>query len=172
MKHILLITAASLLLLWLLVPTTDIVSPEWTVLITDTAGHPIESATVTVISQQYTTESQADEKTKLTDNDGRVHFDERRIHSMGLMRLLGAIRNLDHGVHASFGVHTYLMAYKEGFGDPSELGLFAQNERESHAHGAAQQSSHVVLLQCPPGYSGMGCDFPTDPEKPVLPLKF
>ncbi len=171
MKRIILLAGASLLLLWLLVPTTDIVAPEWAVLVTDTAGHPIEGASVSVFSQQYTVESHETEETKVTGEDGQVHFPERKLHAMGLIRLLGAIRNLDQGAHASFGVHTYLAASKRGYGNPSTLDLFAQNERESHAHGIAQQSSHVVLLQCPSDYSGFGCDFPNDPEKPVLPLK-
>jgi hypothetical protein len=171
MKRIILPVVASLLLLWLLVPTTDIVSPEWIVLVTDTAGHPVEGASVTVFSQQYTVESHDTEETKVTGEDGRVHFPERKLHAMGLIRLLGAVRNLDQGAHASFGVHTHLAASKRSYGDPGTLDLFAQNERESEAHGLAQQSSHVVLVQCPPDYSGLGCDFPNDPEKPVLPLK-
>lgn len=172
MKHIALLAGASLLLLWLLVPTTDIVSPDWTVLVTDTIGHPIRGATVTVYSQQYTVESTDDEKTKITGDDGRVQFDERRIRAMGLMRLLGVIRNLGQGAHASFGVHTWLTASKKAYGDPSTRDLFGQNERESKANGSARQSSHIVLLECPSDYSGFGCAFPNDPEKPVLPLKF
>jgi hypothetical protein len=171
MKRIILLAGGSLLLLGLVIPTTDIVSPDWTVLVTDTAGHPVEGARVTVFSQQYTVESHDTEETKVTDGDGRVHFAQRKLHAIGLIRLLGAIRNLDQGAHASFGVHTYLAASKRGYGDPSTLDLFAQNERERQAHGLAQQSSHVVLLQCPSGSSGFGCNFPGDPEKPVLPLK-
>ena len=171
MKRIILLAGASLPLIWLLVPTTEIVSPEWTVLVTDTAGHPLKGASVTVFSQQYTVESEDTEQTEVTGEDGRVNFPERKLHAIGLIRLLGVIRNLDQGAHASFGVHTYLSASKRGYGDPSTLDLFAQNERESQAHGLAQQSSHVVLLECPSDYSGFGCDFPNDPEKPVLPLK-
>jgi hypothetical protein len=172
MKRIILLTGPLLLLLWLLVPTTDVVSPEWTVLVTDTAGHPIRGASVTVFSQQYTIESQDAESTRVTDDDGSVHFEERRIRAMGLMRVFGAVRNLNQGAHASFGVHTHLAVAKKGYGDPSDRELFAQNERESRANRSARQSSRIVLLQCPPDYSGFGCAFPTDPEKPVLPLKF
>jgi hypothetical protein len=125
-----------------------------------------------VYSKQYTVEPETDKKTKVTGDDGHVHFDERRIHAMGLMRLVGVIRNLDQGVHASFGRHTWLAADKKGYGNPTTLELFAQNERESRANGRAQESSHIVLLKCPPDYSGFGCDFPNDREKPVLSLKF
>jgi hypothetical protein len=162
--------AAGLLLLWLLVPTTEIVSPDWTVTVTDTAGHPIQGATVSVTSQQYTVESDATEETKVTDNNGQVSFAKREIHAIGFMRLWGVVRNLDQGVHASFGVHTWLFANKKGFGEPSRLALFRQNELNSLASGSARQTSHLVLMKCPDGYSGQGCSFPDDSTKPVLPL--
>ena len=168
MKRIVILIGASLLILWLLIPTTDIVSPDWNVLVTDTTGRPLKGATVTVFSQQYTVESQDVESTKITGEDGRVHFDERRIHPIGLLKLFGVIRNLDQGAHASFGVHTHLAASMNGYGDPNALDLFAQNERESRANGSSRQSSHVVLVKCPPGYSGFGCTFPDVPETPAL----
>ena len=171
MKRILLLPSSLLLLLWLFIPTTDVVSPQWTVLVTDTSGNPIAGAEVTVFSQQYTVETQDVETTKTTGKDGLVRFDERKIHPIGLMRLVGTIRNLDQGAHASFGVHTHLHAGKSGYGDPSTLQLFAQNERESGQNGFAAQSSHIILQACPLGYSGFGCSFPDDPTKPILPLK-
>jgi hypothetical protein len=85
--------------------------------------------------------------------------------------MFGVLRNLDQGVHASFGVHTHVHAYKKGYGDPSELKLFAQNEREETANGSKDQTSHIVLMKCQPGYGGIGCDFPDDPSQPVLPLR-
>lgn len=171
MKRLILWIALVALLSWMFIPTTEIVSPEWTVLVTDTAGHPVEGASVTVFSQQYTVETQDTEETKVTGEEGRVHFSGRKIHAMGITRLLGVIRNLDQGVHASFGVHTHVHASKAGYGDPSALSLFGQNERESRARGRDQQLSHIVLQRCAVGYSGFGCDFPEDPEKPVLPLQ-
>jgi hypothetical protein len=172
MKRPLFWTGASLLTLWLLVPTTDVVSPRWTVYVTDAGWHPLEGAEVMVFSRQYTLETQDAETQKVTGKDGLVNFDERRIHAISLMRLFGVVRNLGQGAHASFGVHTNIHASKSGYGEPSELKLFGQNERESRANGAAQQSSHIVLLQCAPGYSGFGCSFPDDPAKPVPQLKF
>jgi hypothetical protein len=169
-RRVVLLVVASLLLLWLLVPKTEIVSPDWTVLITDKEGHPLQGASVTVFSQQYTVEAHDHEETRITGDDGVVSFKQRKIHSTGFMRLLGVVRNLDQGVHASFGVHTHLSASKQGYGDPTELALFGENERNSRANGSAQQTSHVVLLKCSSGYSGFGCDFPDDSAKPVLPL--
>lgn len=172
MKRFFFLTVASILLLWLLIPTTDIVTPEWEVIVTDTAGHPIKAASVTVFSQQYTLESQDVESSKMTGDNGRVHFDQRRIRADGLVRLIGVIRNLDQGAHASFGLHTHLAVFKEGYGDPTTLDLFAKNEQASRANGSPKQSSLMVLMQCPSGYSGFGCDFPVDPSKPVLPLQY
>ena len=171
MKRFVFLAAASLILLLLLIPTEDIVCPEWDVLITDTDGRPVEGANVTVFSQQYTVESHDVEITKLTGSNGHVHFSARRLHSIGLLRLVGVIRNLGQGVHASFGVHTHLAASKAGYGDPSALDLFAQNERESRASGSTEQSSRIVLIKCLAGYGGFGCSFPEDPEKPILPLR-
>ena len=170
-KRMIVAIGAFMLLLWLFVPTTDLVAPDWNVLVTDTTGHPISDASVTIFSQQYTVESHDTESTAVTGDDGNVHFHSRRVRAIGIARLLGVLRNLNQGAHASFGVHTYLHADKKGYGDPSTLEMFAQNERESTANGAPQQSSHIVLMQCSPGYSGFGCDFPDDPAKPVLPLQ-
>jgi hypothetical protein len=171
-KRIIPKATAALLLICLLVPTTDIVCPDWEVLVTDTEGHPIGGAEVTASSQQYTVEGHDTEVTKITGEDGRVHFDQRRFHMIGLIGILGVIRNiLAQGAHASFGVHTWVAASKDGYGDPTKLDLFIQNDRASHANGAAKQSSHIVLLKCPPGYRGMGCDFPINPDDPVLPFQ-
>jgi hypothetical protein len=169
-KRILIFAGPALVVLWLLFPAADIVSPDWEVVVTDTEGHPIAGATVTVSSQQYTLERVDHEEANTTGDDGQAHFRGRRIRAMNLMRIFGALRNLDQGAHASFGVHTNLHADAKGYGDPSSLELFGQNERESRADGNERQSSHIVLLLCPPGYSGIGCSFPDDPNRPVLPL--
>jgi len=167
-------TAAALgllLVVWLFIPTTDFVTPDWTVLVTDTAGLPLEGARVTVFSEQYTLESTDREETKLSDKDGLVHFDQRRLSATSFRRGLGVIRNvLSQGAHASFGVHTNVAASKPGYGEPSKLDLFSQNERQARATGGPKQVSHLVLVKCPTGYSGFGCSFPVDPEKPILPL--
>jgi hypothetical protein len=42
----------------------------------------------------HTVESHDTEETKVRGEDGRVHFAERKLHAIGLLRLLGAIRNL------------------------------------------------------------------------------
>jgi hypothetical protein len=168
LKRILIIAGSALVLVWLLFPATDIVSPDWDVLVTDTEGHPIEGASVTVFSQQYSIERGGHEETKSTSANGRVHFDARRIRAMNLIRIFGAIRNLDQGAHASFGVHTNLHASAKGYGDPSSLDLFGHNERESRANGTPRQSSSIVLMKCSLGYSGFGCAFPDDANKSSL----
>jgi hypothetical protein len=169
-KRLLIFAGSALALIWLLFPAADIVSPDWDVVVTDTEGRPIEGATVTVFSQQYTLERVDHEETNITGSDGRVHFAERRIRAMNLIRLFGVIRNLDQGAHASFGVHTNLHASAKGYGDPSSLDLFGQNERESRVNGNERQSSRIILMRCPTGYSGIGCAFPDDPNLPVRPL--
>ncbi len=146
MKRFVFLAAASLILLLLLIPTEDIVCPEWDVLITDTDGRPVEGANVTVFSQQYTVESHDVEITKLTGSNGHVHFSARRLHSIGLLRLVGVIRNLGQGVHASFGVHTHLAASKAGYGDPSALDLFAQTNGRAEPRGQPSNRPELCLL--------------------------
>jgi hypothetical protein len=158
-------------LVWLLFPAAYIVSPDWNVLVTDTDGHPIEGAAVTVFSQHYSIERDGHEETKITGADGRAHFNERRIRAMNLIRILGAIRNLSQGAHASFGVHTHLHAFAKGYGDPSSLDQFGQNEREGRAKGKSRQSSSIVLIKCLVGYSGLGCTFPDTSNVPSVPTR-
>jgi hypothetical protein len=86
-------------LVWLFFPAADIVSPDWDLLVTDTEGHSIGGASVTVFSQQYSIERDGHEETKITSADGRVHFDERRIRAVNLVRLVGTLRNLNQGAH-------------------------------------------------------------------------
>lgn len=162
--------AGGLFALWLLVPTKDVVCPDWDVLVTDTQGTAIAGASVDADSQQYTLEQHGTSVSRMTDKNGRVHFNGRRVRANGFMRVLGVVKGLDQGAHASFGVHTWLFASKPGFGEPAELSLFGQNEREGRANGKAYQSSHLVLQRCAEGYGGIGCSFPDDMTKPVLPL--
>jgi hypothetical protein len=160
-----------LCLLWLLIPTADNVAPDWTILVTDTEGHPISGASVTVFSRLYTHQSSVSVpgETQITSADGRVHFEERRIQTPGIQRLLLAIRSLTQEARPNFGTHTSVGAFKTGYGDPSELAVSAKNERESTANQSRRQESHLVLQKCKPGYGGKGCCFPDDPDKPILP---
>ena len=165
------LTMAVLLLIWLVFPKRDIVSPDWDVLVTDMHDQPIAGVQVTDFSQQYTLESQDTEESAITGADGRVHFHLRTIRATGFRRVLGGLGQLQYGPHGSYGVRTYIHANKDGYGDPMKLEDFAQNERESTAGGAEHQSAHLRLLKCPDGYGGIGCTFPADPSKPILPFK-
>lgn len=162
---------AALLLLWLVFPKRDVVSPDWDVIVTDLQNQPIAGAQVTDFSQQYTLESQDTEENATTGIDGRVHFHMRTVRATGFRRLLGGLSQLQYGPHGSYGVHTHIHASKAGYGDPMKLEDFAKNERQSTANGEEHQSSHLQLLKCPQGYGGMGCGFPDDPSKPILPFK-
>jgi hypothetical protein len=80
-KRLLNFAGSALVLVWLLYPATDFVSPDWVAVVSDTEGDPIEGASITVSSQQYTLEWVDHEEAKITGTDGRVHFDERRIRT-------------------------------------------------------------------------------------------
>jgi hypothetical protein len=170
MKKLALALALPILLL-LLIPTTDYVAPHWIVTVTDTSGHPIRGASVAMMSEQYTLEKVDVEVDKVTDANGQVNFDERKIRANALRRAAGVIWNIaSQGTHASFGVHTHVVASSPGYGEPAILALFAENEQASRATGEKEKTSHFTLLKCDTGYSGFGCAFPTDPEQPVKPL--
>jgi len=138
---------AVIVVLWLVIPTKDIVSPDWDVLVTDMQDQPISGARVTDHSQQYTIEQRDIEEDATTGADGRVHFHQRTVWATGFRRLLGALGQLQYGPHGSFGVHTFVAAYKVGYADPMEVADFAQNERESRANGLAYQSSHPATAE-------------------------
>jgi len=160
-----------ILLVWLFLPTSQLVAPDWDVVVTDISGKPLDRVKITVASQQYTLESRDVEESATTDANGRVRLHQRKLHTIRLLLFLGAIRNiLSQGAEASFGVHTYLMSSKPGYGEPSNLTLFSQNEREGRPNGSTHQFSHISLQKCSSGYSGLGCSFPDDPSKPPLPL--
>jgi|GEM_PF-2362873 len=173
MKRTVVFCVGGLVFLGLLFPTRDNVTPDWDVFVSDMSGAPIPGADVMVSSQQYTLEKSDTQATKTTDENGRVHFSRRTIWAPFLFRLLGAVVNIaSQGPEASFGVHTHVHANKKGYGDPSKLSLFGQNEREETANGLATQNSHIVLMKCAVGYGGFGCDFPDDPSQPPLPLQY
>jgi hypothetical protein len=172
MKRTVVFCFGGLVLLGLLVPTRDNVTPEWDVFVSDMSGTPIPGADVAVSSQQYTLEHNDTQESKATDENGHVHFKRRTIWAPFLFRFVGVVGNIaSQGPHASFGVHTNIHANKKGYGDPSKLDLFGQNEREERANGPATQTSHIVLMKCAAGYSGFGCGFPDDPSLPPLPLQ-
>ena len=72
---------------WLIVPTREVVSPTWKVLVTDTSNRPISGASVTAYEQQYTLESKDVEQTEITGADGTVNFTPRFIWANGMRRL-------------------------------------------------------------------------------------
>jgi hypothetical protein len=168
MKRNFVLAIASLLVVWLFVPLTEVISPEWTVLVSDTAGRPIGGASVTVYPQHHPFESRDTEETQVTGDDGRTVFPQRKLRATGLARLYKSLVGLVEEPLANLGGHTFLVVSKPGFTQPSTPVLIALNERESLAHRRTRQYSHVVLSGCPPDSHQIGCDRPTVPDKDAL----
>ena len=72
--------------------------------------HPISNALVRQIWQDYSLERYGHEEDLPTDHHGRVTFPTRKIRAPLIWRLLGPLTSIaGQGVHASFGVHTYMI---------------------------------------------------------------
>jgi len=91
----------------LLFPFKSTVVPSQRVLVTTKDMHPISSALVRQIWQDYSLERYGHEEDLPTDVQGRVTFPARTIRAPLIWRLLGPLASIaGQGVHASFGVHT------------------------------------------------------------------
>jgi hypothetical protein len=109
-------------LLWSIFPAlpvpvsaNSVVAPEWTVQVVDETGRPVQGAKVVEKWQHYTYETQGHEETAVTDKNGFVTFQKRRI-TLGekASHLFVPLDNLHQGVHTSFGPRAGIYAWKCG----------------------------------------------------------
>jgi hypothetical protein len=81
----------------------------------DAARKPLSGITVREVWQQYSIEDSSHEEDRLTDVKGEVHFPRRTHWTSVAGRVLGCARQIiGAGVHASCGVHAYLVAFGKG----------------------------------------------------------
>ena len=94
-----------------LYPFKKILVPEQRVLVVTKDMHPIRNAMVRQSWQDYSLERYGHEEDLFTDSNGRVTLPIRTIRAPLLWRVFGPLRSIaGQGVHASFGVHTYVIA--------------------------------------------------------------
>ena len=106
---------ALVLLVVLLYPFQITVVLEQHVLVVNQDMRPIKGVLIRQIWQHYSLERRGHEEDLLTDVGGRVTFAKRTIRSNLVWRVLGPVVGiLTQGVHASFGVHTHMLALGEG----------------------------------------------------------
>jgi hypothetical protein len=84
---------------------------EQRVLVVTNDMHPIRNAMVRQRWQDYSLERYGHEEDLFTDSNGRVTLQIRTIRAPLLWRLFGPLASIaGQGVHASFGVHTHVIA--------------------------------------------------------------
>lgn len=109
------LVGALVLLVVLLYPFQTTVVPEQHVLVVNQDMRPIKGVLVRQIWQHYSLERRGHEEDVLTDVEGRVTFPKRTMRSNLVWRICGPVVNVvTQGVHASFGIHTHMLALGEG----------------------------------------------------------
>ena len=84
--------------------------PAKTVLVISRDSKPVQGAKIRQSWQNYSIEETGHEEDLFTGEDGRVFFPPRTVRASLLRRAYGPLLNvLTQGVHASFGVHTYIL---------------------------------------------------------------
>ncbi|MFL6283455.1 MAG: hypothetical protein ACJ74Q_09980 [Pyrinomonadaceae bacterium] len=91
-----------------------VIVPAWRIQIVDEAGNPVKGAFVRQVWQDYDVEREGHEQDAGSNNDGYVSFPKRIIRTSPEERAKGRARNIQRlGVHASFGVHAYVLVWGE-----------------------------------------------------------
>jgi hypothetical protein len=113
--------AALLPTLW---PISTLSAPEWSVCVLDESNRPVAGVLVRESYQNYSAELQGQEEDLYTDANGCVSFLPKRVKSSLLKRLGVILSSATGGVHASFGPHSSVTAFRAGkVGDDIRAGL-------------------------------------------------
>jgi hypothetical protein len=98
-----------------IIPLPHMVAPRWAVTVVDESNNPVGGITVRESSQDYSIESVSHEVDLKSGGDGRVVFPTRIILAPVVQRIVGVVANVcETGVHASFGTHTWVLAFGSG----------------------------------------------------------
>lgn len=120
-----------------IVPVPHMVAPRWSVTVVDESHRPRAGLTVRESSQDYSLESTSHEVDLTSSADGRAIFPARYLYASVVQRMLGAVRNIiETGVHASFGTHTWVLAFGKGLEGYSE-----------DWHGNSRSIDTVIVVQ-------------------------
>src|SRR5437588_6235689 len=99
-------------------PKGTLVVPAWRIQVVDEAGKPLRNVFVREVWQDYDVEDSDHEADGRTDQNGFVSFPERREPRVSkLIRTKNRLKNLrELGVHASYGVYAYIIAWGDILG--------------------------------------------------------
>ena len=92
-----------------------IIVPAWRIQLVDEAGNPVKNVFVRQVWKDYDLEDRGHEEDSQSDQNGYVSFPARSEKSVSqLARAEKRLKNMrELGVHASFGVHAYILAWGE-----------------------------------------------------------
>ena len=107
-------TAVAAVLILLLIPIPYLASPQWTVIVTDEAGHPLEGMLVRLDYENYSVENTSHELEGHTDASGRTVFPPKRRIVPMISRCYFTIVSAMALAHASFGPSAYVLVFGQG----------------------------------------------------------
>lgn len=119
------LTLTVLTFVWaVLCPLQTLSAPAWDVWVADANGLPVAGITVRESYQNYSAESSSHEEDQVTNAEGYVKFAPKVVRASLVSRGLATLSSATAGVHASFGPHSYLLAFGKGLqGDAVQNGL-------------------------------------------------
>ncbi len=98
----------------LLVPIPYLASPQWTIVVSDEAGHPLRGMLLRLSYENYSVEDSDHEIDLSTDSIGQVIFPAQRRSATLLTRFYYTARSAMALAHASFGPIAYVTFFGEG----------------------------------------------------------
>lgn len=128
----------TLLVIIALVPIASVEVPRWDIVVVDQTGKPVVGIKVNEYWRDYLVDESMSIATAVTDENGAVSFEERRVHASVGQRLFGAVWNvLSFGPHASFKTNAFIVVY----------GRSEKYATKSVGHPRAQENPTRVVLE-------------------------
>lgn len=106
--------AAAVFVIVLLIPIPYLASPDWTVRVTDEAGHPLAGILVRLSYENYSVENTSHEVDVNTDANGLATFSAKKNSASLLSRCYYTVHSAMALAHASFGPSAYVLVFGNG----------------------------------------------------------
>ena len=136
------IVVLAVLVLITLWPVSSLSAPDWAVCVVDKSQIPVVNVLVRESYQNYSAEREGHEEDLYTDEHGCVRFPPRYLRLSIFKRLVAAISSASGGVHASFGPHSYVMAFRG-----AQRGDAVRNGYMYDWRGSPKQMTSTLTLQ-------------------------
>jgi hypothetical protein len=147
----------------LLIPRRTVTLQESHIRVADSENHPLSDANVTQFWRYFGLESSDHRETRKTDSSGSVMFPERWVRLNTLSRALQLIKNLDQGVHSSWGPYVDFVVDHTGFKNESLSTVIAGSQQTFRA----LQNGETVTITLKAEISPPVSPVPAIPEDPT-----